>query len=179
MPNNKIFPDLFGAISLDNTHVRVVFNRGMANNAENLLSYTIVQKNADTNDTRLAIIGAKFTAGSLRRMVDLTTSSQSDIPYELMVAGVFDTYGNPMATKEIIAGVVIDPTRAVFQGTPPREQDLIDLDGDGPSDNAEMHGWQVFVTLTGQQQARAMSRATQAARIRMATVSSMTRKFFR
>lgn len=145
-------PRLIGAISLDNTHVRVVFSRAMANNAANPLSYTIVQKNADTNDTQLVIIGAQFTAGSLRRMVDLTTASQSDVSYELMVAGVFDTNGNAMATKEIIAGVVIDPSRAIFQGTPPRERDLVDLDGDSLSDNTEMRGWLVYVTLGDQQQ---------------------------
>lgn len=138
-------PRVVGAISLSNTQVRVVFNRSMGNRAEDPANYSIVQKNADTNDTRLVITGAQFTVGSQRRMVDLTTSSQSDILYELTVAAVQDWNGSPMAPKEIGAGVVVDPTKAEFQGTPPGENDLIDTDVDGVSNSAEMRGWQVFI----------------------------------
>ena len=66
----------------------------------------------------LTLTGAEFT-GPDRTAVALTTLSQNEVTYNLTAVNVRDFIGLPMAPKQIIAGVLLDPATASFPGTPP------------------------------------------------------------
>ena len=56
----------------------------------------------------------------------------------------------PLRPPTATGGVILDPAKATFRGTPPSGAELVDTDGDGLSDNEEQSGWTVwFTTVTG------------------------------
>lgn len=153
-------PRVAGALSKGTTSVLVTFSeavRGGRASAENPANYRI------TGLENMAVTGAVKAAGSVGPQsatlevlsaalqpggtsVLLTTRAQSDIQYELQVAGVQDLAGNQIAGPE--RGV--DPGKATFTGTPVSGSGE-DSDKDGLSDADEQRGWLVGVTQVGGQ----------------------------
>lgn len=143
---SRALPRVVGAVSTGNKQVKVSFSEPMKNDAVNPANYSIVQINLNTNDSQLIVTEAKF-ADSTHTVVELTTLSQNEVRYQLTAISMRNRFGDPLAPKEVVAGVIVDPTSAVFQGTPPGPADVIDSDNDTISDSAEQRGWDVFVML--------------------------------
>ncbi len=140
-------PRVVGVISTGNRQVKVSFSEPMNNDAIDPANYSIIQENPDANDSQLSIIDAQF-ADNTRTIVELTTMSQNDVRYQLTAVSMRDRTGQALAAKEAAGGVIVDPTSAVFQGTPPSQDDLTDADNDNISDNTEQRGWVVFIQLS-------------------------------
>ncbi len=140
-------PRIVAAISTGNTTVAVTFSRPMADTAAQGGNYAIVQKNVVSEAAGLIVTGAQFLRSD-RTVVQLTTMSQSQVTYELTVAGVTDIEGNPMAPRQTGVGGIYDPSVATFAGTGATvggETGLTDTDGDGLPDSVEQKGWVVVV----------------------------------
>jgi hypothetical protein len=140
-------PRVLGAISTGNKQVRVSFSKPMNDDAVNPGNYSIVQENPTTDDSQLIVTGAQFVDDA-HTVVELTTVSQNEVRYQLTAVSMRDRFGNPLAPKEAVGGVIVDPSSAVFQGTPPGLADMTDSDEDTLSDNAEQRGWDVFIVLS-------------------------------
>jgi hypothetical protein len=139
-------PRVVGAISTGNTGVVVHFSKPMADIVENPGRYAIVQENVNPEVGALGVVAAEFISDD-RLSVQLTTRSQNEVTYKVTVSTVTDIFGNPMADREIVQGVLVDPTSFVFPGTPPTGEDRVDTDEDGLSDNEEVLGWVVTIRL--------------------------------
>lgn len=111
-------PRVVGAASTGNKGVLVQFNRPMGDSATNPGAYVVVQDDVNPEVGFLTITGAAF-AGPDRTAVNLTTLSQNEVTYDLTVVNVRDLIGLPMAAKQIIGGLLLDPSAASFPGTPP------------------------------------------------------------
>lgn len=151
-PDQDFLPRVLGAISLDNTHVLVSFNKPMGPSALVGTNYMIVQEFVNTEVGTLfvdpdaewwPILDASHTS------VRLTTSSQNEVTYRVRAVNVKDISGNGLAPQ----GLLVDPTSATFAGTPPSggddgsAGDFIDKDLDGLTDNQELRGY--VVTIQG------------------------------
>jgi len=105
-----------------------------------------------TSCSGAACQGARFLDAA-RTQVEIQTISQNDGVYTLRVAGVTDAAGNPLAPRQVVGGVIVDPTTATFFGIGPFTNGMIpdnagvDSDGDGMPDTDEQAGWDVTVTL--------------------------------
>lgn len=153
-------PRVAGALSKSTTSVLVTFSeavRGGLASAENPANYRLTGLETMGVDSKLKATGgvtpqsATLEVQSARLQpggtsVLLTTRAQSDIKYELQVAGVQDLAGNQIAGPE--RGV--DPGKATFTGTPVSGSGD-DTDKDGLSDATEQRGWVVSVTQVGGQ----------------------------
>ncbi|WP_146531615.1 dockerin type I domain-containing protein [Novipirellula artificiosorum] len=139
-------PRLAGAASLSNTSVLVAFSEPMDDNALNTSHYFIVQQNVNSEAGFVPILGAVFYSSD-HRSVLLTTGSQNELTYSITAVNVTDQTGNALAPAVIAGQQRIDPSTALFPGTPPSGTQIVDTDGDGLSDNVEVRGWSVTVTL--------------------------------
>lgn len=171
----RILPRVIGASSTSNTSVMIVFNKPMGDSALNAANYVIVQESVNSEVGTLRILDNICAAGSAnagaycvedadcpggtcllrgprflgpgRTSVLLTTSSQNEVTYRIKAVNVQDLSGNELAPQELL----VDPTSATFPGTPPAGGELVDSDGDGLLDNAELRGWTVvFVDGNGE-----------------------------
>ena len=117
-------------------------------------NYSIVQEGGNPVNSRLVITGARFLDAA-HTVVELTTLAQDEIRYQATAVSLRDRTNQPLAPKQVAGGVVVDPSTAVFQGSPPTAGDLADADGDTLSDTAEQRGWGISVTLaSGDEAAR-------------------------
>jgi hypothetical protein len=116
--NDSDLPRVVGAASTGNNGVVVQFSRPMGDSATNSANYVIVTTDVNPEVGALTVTTAAFT-GADRTAVNLTTLSQNEVTYTLTVVNVRDFIGLPMAAKQIIAGVLLDPSSATFPGTPP------------------------------------------------------------
>ena len=107
-----------GAASTGNNGIIVQYSRPMGDSAINPGNYVIVQADVNPEVGFLTVTGAAFT-GPDRTAVALTTLSQNEVTYDITAVNVRDFIGLPMAPKQIIAGVLLDPSTASFPGTPP------------------------------------------------------------
>lgn len=139
-------PRVVGAASLSNTTVLVAFSEPMAANALNTAHYFIVQQNVNPEVGYLPILSAAFYSSD-QRSVLLTTGSQNELTYAVTAVNVTDVAGNALAPAVLAGGQRIDPSTAMFPGSPPSGVQFVDSDGDGLSDNVEVRGWTVTVTL--------------------------------
>ncbi len=139
-------PRVVGAVSTGNTGVIVRFSKPMDDDAINAANYSIVQENVNPEVGFVAVTGASFV-DARRVAVQLTTRSQNEVGYEVAVSNVADLAGNPLANPVVSQGVLVDPTRASFAGSPPGGTEIVDSDGDGLTDNIEQLGWKVNVVL--------------------------------
>jgi hypothetical protein len=139
-------PRVVGAASLSNTTVLVSFSEAMDDNAINTAHYFIVQQNVNSEVGFVPIVSAEFNSPD-RRSVLLTTASQNELTYSITAINVTDLDGNPLAPAVLAGGQRIDPRTALFPGTPPSGVQFIDTDEDGLSDNIEVRGWVVNVTM--------------------------------
>ncbi|UCE60817.1 MAG: hypothetical protein JSU63_03520 [Phycisphaerales bacterium] len=167
-----VLPRVVGAISLSNTTVVVAFNKPMGDSALAASAYSIVQVNVNPEVGALAVLGNSCDETSInvgeecasdadcdggtcllrkprfvgldRTAVELTTTSQNEVTYEVTVVNVRDQAGNQLAPKEVL----VDPSKAQFAGTPPTGSELVDSDGDGVTDNQELLGYVVVIRLT-------------------------------
>ncbi|GGO30008.1 hypothetical protein [Deinococcus humi] len=152
-------PRVAGALSKSTSSVLVTFSeavRGGLASAENPANYHIT--GLETMGTSKVKTSGSITPQSATIEVQrarlqpggtsvlLTTRAQSDIQYEIQVAGVQDLAGNQIAGPE--RGV--DPGKATFTGTPVSGVGD-DTDKDGLSDATEQRGWVVSVTQVGGQ----------------------------
>lgn len=133
-----------GAISVSNTQVRVTFNKQMGDSALDPLNYSISSPNSEGAPSYLKVTAAEFISAT-RMSVLLTTLAQSGRNYTLSAPAVLDYWGGTMGPKEIIAGVVVDPSTTTFVGTGPTSG--TDSDGDGLSDAAEQAGYPIRIFL--------------------------------
>ncbi len=99
----------------------------------------------DTDCTNGACVLSPRFVGPDRTSVELQTSSQNEVTYEVSVVNVLDLEGNPLAAPEIL----VNPSKAEFAGTPPSGAQIVDSDGDGISDNEETRGYVILVTRVG------------------------------
>jgi murein DD-endopeptidase MepM/ murein hydrolase activator NlpD len=146
LSNVSDLPRMTGAIATDARHVRVSFSESMDNAAANSASYSIAQEGDDLENSRLLITAARFADAS-RANVELTTLAQDEVRYVVTAVGVRDRTGQPLAPRTVVAGVVITPSSASFQGAPAVASDLQDADNDLLSDMTEQRGWSVAITL--------------------------------
>jgi len=150
-------PRVVGAASTGNTTAIVSFSKPMGSSALDPAHYVIAQENVNPEAGALRVLGVRFTRSDCTE-VELTTSSQNELTYGLTAVGVQDAAGNPLAPRQTVQGVVIDPTRGSFRGTAPVGVEVLDSDGDGLTDHREQLGWTVFVTaLDGTVTARGVS----------------------
>jgi hypothetical protein len=140
---DKSLPRVTGAGSIGNNTVLVSFSRGMNNSAVNPLSYVITQANVNPEAGTLKVLKAEFFGS--RRVVKLTTESQNELTYAVTVYNVRDLLNRPLPAPGVAFGVLVDPRKASFPGTPPAGR--IDTDGDGLTDNEEQRGWAVQFKL--------------------------------
>ncbi|MCA9092620.1 MAG: hypothetical protein KDA68_03985 [Planctomycetaceae bacterium] len=138
-------PRVVGAVSTANNKLVVSFSQPMNSSAINAANYAISQSSGG-GVSALTVLSARFV-NSDHSSVELTTLSQSEVTYTVVVTNVKDLGGTALASAIIQNGVLVDPTRATFTGTPPAANDLVDYDGDGLLDGDEQRGWQVNVTL--------------------------------
>ena len=162
-------PRVIGAASISNTSVVVTFSNPMDDSALAPASYVIVQQNVNPEVGFLPVMGntcsesstdagdscaidGECPGGSCRMNgpvftgpaqtgVRLTTASQNEVTYELQVVNVQDLTGHELAPPELL----VNPSEASFAGTPPTGADIVDSDGDGVPDNAELRGRLVSV----------------------------------
>ena len=155
-------PRVVAASSLDNTSVLVGYDRPMGDSAIDASHYFIVQTNVHGEVGTLVIQAAEFPDPNDKSLVKLTTSSQNEVTYQVTAVAVRDSQGNPLAPKIGFNGLVLlDPTSAIFPGTPPGGDGLVDSDGDGLTDNKELRGYEVVVELAvraGEHGAREVTR---------------------
>lgn len=140
-------PKVVSAGAPDNKHVVVQFSKPMADSAIDTGHYTIVQTVTNPEVGALTISAAEFVAGSDRKSVRLTTLSQAEVSYQVSVNNMTDVMGNPLADKTTVNGVQIDPTSAIFAGTPPAPGDYVNSDTDTLWDHEETRGWQITIKL--------------------------------
>lgn len=138
-------PRMVGAASLGNTSVLVAFSEPMDDNALNPSHYFIVQQSINPEVGYVQILRADFYSSDHRSVV-LTTGSQNELTYSITAVNVTDQAGNALAPAVIAGQQRVDPTTALFPGTPPTGAQIVDTDGDGLSDNVEVRGWAVTVT---------------------------------
>jgi len=138
-------PRMVGAVSTANNKIIVAFSQPMNNAAEVASNYSISYSTGN-GVAVLTIVSAQFASDD-HSAVELTTLSQSELVYTVAVANVKDLGGVAMASPIIQNGVLVDPSRATFIGSPPAPGDLTDSDGDGLLDGDEQRGWQVNVKL--------------------------------
>jgi len=140
-------PRVVGAASTGNAGVLVVFNKPMGPSAEVAGNYVIVQENVNPEVGALAVMSASFASGQ-QDAVELVTASQNEVTYHLQAINVRDLSGNQLAPPQLL----VDPSRAIFAGTPfscgDAPCDLPDADGDTIPDAAELRGYVVTVELT-------------------------------
>jgi hypothetical protein len=141
----EVGPRVVGAISTGHHTVLVSFSRPMGDSALKPEYYEIVQQFVNPEAGLVRAFSARFTTSD-RTTVELQTGAQNELTYQLTVVNVKDLQGNPLLPRTVTAGVVIDPSRATFRGTPPLESQLRDTDGDGMPDKDELRGWLVRVT---------------------------------
>ena len=149
--DSETLPRVSGAISASNTEVIVAFTKAMGPSAIDPANYQIVQRNVNVEVGGIDVLDAVFADPDGDRVV-LTTLSQSEVAYEVAVVGARDEFDNPLAPPAVVSGVVVDPRRADFFGTPFSCDDpsclLPDTDGDGLSDAEEQRGYVVTVRLS-------------------------------
>jgi len=142
-------PRVVGASSTSNTTVVVTFSKAMSDDALVASNYGIVQDNVNPEVGYLGVVSARFLEAD-RTAVELTTRSQNEVTYTLAVTNVRDRSGNQLAAREVSAGVLIDPRRATFAGSPwscdPINCTAPDPDGDGLSDSDEQRGRTIAIT---------------------------------
>ena len=140
-------PRIVGAASTGNTGILVVFTKPMGPSAEIAGNYVIVQENVNPEVGALAVLSASFVTGQ-QDAVQLITASQNEVTYNIQVINVRDLFGNQLAPPQLL----VDPSRAIFAGTPFSCGDtpcaLPDADGDTISDASELRGYVVTVELT-------------------------------
>lgn len=140
-------PRLTGVISTSNTKVVVSFSKPMSDSAINIANYSIVQASVNGEAAVVLVKDAQFLDDT-RSAVELTTFSQNALSFVVTAVNVKDQSGNPLAPAQLSAGgLMIDPSRATFQGTGPRGSDIVDTDGDGVPDHVEQRGWRVTIKL--------------------------------
>ena len=135
---------MVGAASLSNTSVIVTFNEPMSPATATAAKFVITQDVVNPQAGTLIVTKAEFLDGN-NAVVKLTTLSQNELSYKVSVVNATDVAGTPLAPRSLSNGVLLDPTSAVFRGTPPTIG--VDSDGDGLNDNLEMRGWTVTVKL--------------------------------
>jgi hypothetical protein len=145
-PNPNFDGRVVGAVSLDNTTLRVAFNKAMSADAIDPAHYSIVQENAGADPGRLDVTGARFLDEG-QTLVELTTLSQNEVVYRVTAATVHDFWGGALGHKQVISGIPLDPTSTTFVGTPAGVA-RVDSDGDGLSDSGEQAGWTIYVYRT-------------------------------
>ncbi|MDX1799823.1 MAG: hypothetical protein R3303_02765, partial [Marinobacter sp.] len=134
-------PSVVSAASLDNTHVRVAFNKPMSDQTLAPSNFAIGQTNVNPESASLGILSARFT-GLDHQTVELTTRSQNEVTYTVTVTDATDLYGQQLKVG-IGTTVTLSANTASFAGTPPTAQELVDTDGDGLYDNEEQAGYTV------------------------------------
>lgn len=132
-------PRVVSAVSTGNTSVRVTFNEPVFEGAKDPSNFSIIQANVNSESAALRVDRAALSQDMT--VVTLTTASQNEVTYELIVTGIQDLAGNVIAPPDIL----VNPTRTQFAGTPPVDGGP-DSDGDGLSDALEQNGWAVNVT---------------------------------
>ncbi len=137
-------PRVVGAISTSNTTVVVTYNKPMGDSALEPSNYVVAQVNVNSEVGTIAILADPRFLGLDRTAVELNTSSQNEVTYEINVVNVKDIAGNHLAPVELL----VNPASAQFPGTPP-SGNKIDSDGDGLADSEELRGYVVNVQLTG------------------------------
>ncbi len=117
----------------------------MDEEAENGANYVITQENVNSEAGYLGVVSARFL-GADRTAVELTTRSQNEVSYRVTVTNVADTFGQKL---KVTTGttVVLTSNTALFAGTAPNADTLVDSDGDGLYDNQEQAGYVVVVEL--------------------------------
>lgn len=138
-------PRVIGAVSTANNKLILSFSQPMNNAAAVAANYAISQSSGN-GVAALTVISARFVSDD-RTAVELTTLSQSEVTYTVVVTNVKDLGGAALASPIVQNGVLVDPTRATFTGSPAAPSDLVDYDGDGLLDSDEQRGWPVTVKL--------------------------------
>ncbi len=133
-------PRVLGAVSTRNTTVLVSFSRMMGVSAVQPEYYTIGQVNVVPEAGRLIVTDARFI-GADQTAVELTTLSQSEVEYELVVVSVKDLDGNPLDADNQRAFSFLGIGTSVAVG-------VVDSDGDGVTDDVEQRGWTVTIVRT-------------------------------
>jgi hypothetical protein len=154
IPMDSERPKVTSAVSTGNTNVLVQFSKPMSDNAITALRYVIVQENVNGEVGTVPITSARF-ADLDRLTIELSTGSQNEVTYRVKVSSVTDLLGKPLADRLVVGGVLVDPTSAVFPGTPPTGSERVDTDKDaegnpapdGLFDHEEVAGWVVTVSL--------------------------------
>lgn len=143
-------PRVVSAGAISNTEVLVTFTepvQGGLESAENPAHYRITASLQSGSIGPMAVVTIRDAEliEPDRTTVRLTTFSQSEVEYTLVVTNVRDLSGNPLAPPEGQDSVIL-PSVTTFVGIAPSGDEVIDTDGDGLSDTDEQFGWNVTVT---------------------------------
>ncbi|MCH1930967.1 Ig-like domain-containing protein [Shewanella sp. A25] len=117
-------PKVIGAISTSNTTVSVSFSSIMGESALNPSNYSFVQENVNSEVGTVFSMAVAWTDAT-HTSVYVTTTSQNEVTYRVIVVNVKDQQGNPLATQESTLNPNYDPRTAVFAGSPAVAQQLL------------------------------------------------------
>jgi hypothetical protein len=96
----------------------VQFSKQMSDSVKSPGNYVITQANVNPEAGHLVVTAADFFNGD-PYTVKLTTLSQNEVTYRLRVVNVRDQLNNPLAQIQVVGGVIVDSSSAVFPGTGP------------------------------------------------------------
>ena len=114
--SDEKLPRLVGAASASNTAIIVQFSKQMSDSVKNPGNYVITQEHVNPEAGHLMVTAADFFKGD-PYTVKLTTLSQNEVTYRLRVVNVRDVLNNPLAQIQVVGGVIVDSSSAVFPGS--------------------------------------------------------------
>lgn len=143
IPNPFFDARIVGAVSTATTTVKVAFSKPMGTSAVAAENYTIARDNGSGDPSRLTVVKAEFVDAG-KTTVLLTTLSQEEANYILSAPTVLDAWGFPLGPKQVVSGILVDPTSARFTGTASSGVSA-DADQDGLPDYVEQAGYTIQV----------------------------------
>lgn len=136
-------PTVVSAGSSSSSTVVVQFSEPMSTElAASAANFNISRND---NSANLPITAIEFVDDS-HTSVRLSTGLQSNIQYTVQAINARDVAGNTISSP--IPEVTVSLSSAVFTGTRPTGDELLDTDGDGIFDHIELAGYEVFIRRT-------------------------------
>jgi len=140
---DSVQPTVVNAASVSSSSVIVQFSEPMSlESIANINNFDIVRND---NGSDLPVTSAAFANASNTAVV-LQTGLQNNSEYTIRVVNVSDVAGNPISGP--IPEVEVSLASAVFVGTRPTGDEIIDTDNDGIPDHVELTGYQIVIRRT-------------------------------
>lgn len=133
-------PTVVAAGSTSSSSVVIQFSEPMSNELVNSAANFNISRN--DNSANLPITSLEFVDDS-QTAVRLLTGLQSNVEYTVRAITARDIAGNTISGP--IPEVTVSLSSAIFTGTRPTGNELLDTDGDGIFDHIELAGYQIAI----------------------------------